>query len=49
MDEAALMRLVVDSVVDLGLPLVRVARQRHTLRDMFRNDDPSVSGNGETV
>jgi ABC-2 type transport system ATP-binding protein len=48
-DEAALMRLVVDSVVDLGLPLVRVARQRHTLRDMFRNDDPSVSGNGEAV
>ena len=48
-DEAALMRLVVDSVVDLGLPLVSVARQRHTLRDMFRNDDPSASGNGEAV
>ena len=47
--EAALMRLVVDSVVDLGLPLVSVARQRHTLRDMFRNDDPSASGNGEAV
>jgi len=28
---------------------VRVARQRHTLRDMFRNDDPSASGNGEAV
>ena len=48
-DEAALMRLVVDSVVDLGLPLVSVARQRHTLRDMFRNDDPWASGNGEAV
>ena len=48
-DEAALMRLVVDSVVDLGLPLVSVARQRHTLRDMFRNDDPSASGNEEAV
>ena len=47
--EAALMRLVVDSVVDLGLPLVSVARQRHTLRDMFRNDDPWASGNGEAV
>ena len=47
--EAALMRLVVDSVVDLGLPLVSVARQRHTLRDMFRNDDPSASGNVEAV
>jgi len=47
--EAALMRLVVDSVVDLGLPLVRVARQRHTLRDMFRNDDPWASGNEEAV
>jgi ABC-2 type transport system ATP-binding protein len=47
--EAALMRLVVDSVVDLGLPLVRVARQRHTLRDMFRNDDPRASGNEEAV
>ena len=47
--EAALMRLVVDSVVDLGLPLVSVARQRHTLRDMFRNDDPSASGNVEGV
>ena len=48
-DEAALMRLVVDSVVDLGLPLVSVARQRHTLRDMFRNDDPRASGNEEAV
>lgn len=47
--EVALMRLVVDSVVDLGLPLVSVARQRHTLRDMFRNDDPSASGNVEAV
>jgi len=49
MAEVALMRLVVDSVVDLGLPLVRLARQRHTLRDMFRNDDPSASGNVEAV
>ena len=47
--EAALMRLVVDSVVDLGRPLASVARQRHTLRDMFRNDDPWASGNGEAV
>ncbi|MCP4224316.1 MAG: ABC transporter ATP-binding protein, partial [Actinomycetia bacterium] len=36
--QAALTRVVVDAVVDLDLPLVRVTRQRHTLDDLFRTD-----------
>jgi ABC-2 type transport system ATP-binding protein len=32
-------RLIVDSVADLGLPLVRVERKRHTLGDLFRAED----------
>jgi ABC-2 type transport system ATP-binding protein len=30
-------RTVVGAVADLGLPLVKVARQRHTLTDIFRS------------
>ena len=41
--EASLTRLVVDCVVELKLPLIRVARQRHTLQDIFR----SSSGNSD--
>jgi ABC-2 type transport system ATP-binding protein len=38
--------LIRDAVADLGLPLVRVTRSRHSLEDLFRDqdrgDDPSL-------
>ena len=33
--------VVRDTVVDLGLPLVRVERGRHSLEDLFRDDVPT--------
>ena len=35
-EPGAVQRMVLTHVADLGLPLVRVARQRHTLTDLFR-------------
>ena len=36
--DTSLHRLVVESVAELGLPLVRLSRQRRTLSDLFRDD-----------
>ncbi|MGI9604718.1 MAG: ABC transporter ATP-binding protein [Acidimicrobiales bacterium] len=37
-DQATLTRMVVDTVADLELPLVRLGRRRHTLGDLFREE-----------
>mgnify|MGYP001819551268 FL=1 len=47
-DQAALTQLVIDSVVDLDLPLVRVAQQRQTLGDLFRGDRDAPVGPGSS-
>lgn len=41
--------LVRDTIVDLGLPLVRMERGRHSLEDLFRDDPlPAGAGGGPT-
>ena len=35
--------LVRDTVVDLGLPLVRIEPRRHSLEDLFRDDGPDAA------
>ena len=44
--ETAMFDLIRDSVVDLGLGLVRVQQRRHTLEDLFRIES-SEDGDGE--
>ena len=34
--------IIRDAVADLGLPLVRIERGRHTLEDLFREPDAAV-------
>jgi ABC-2 type transport system ATP-binding protein len=39
LDDVAPYDLIRDAVADLGLPLVRVTRSRHSLEDLFRDQD----------
>jgi ABC-2 type transport system ATP-binding protein len=41
-DDHSLNRVIVSTVAELGLPLVRLERKRHTLGDLFRDLDKST-------
>lgn len=41
-DDHSLNRVIVSTVAELGLPLVRLERKRHTLGDLFRDLDQST-------